>query len=189
MQRDNSLYKIDSVHAGAKAIGLETLSEQLGRLDSTRWIPVAGVNGDFYQRDKAFAGAPRGLQIMDGELISAPCSSATFWIDALGQFHMTNVASLFRIVWPNGATTGFGLNGELHPQGIELYTPTVGFSTHAEGAREFVLSRVEGSRWLPLRIGQTYLAHVSEVHEGRNRSIAPNSPNYPPSNRGNFSEF
>jgi hypothetical protein len=135
--------------------------------------PTAGINGDFYQRDKAFAGAPRGLQIIKGELISAPCGGATFWIDAVGQFHTTNVASLFRITWPNGLTSAFGLNGDRNTDGLELYTPAIGSSTHTVGGRELVLSRAPGGRWLPLRIGQTYTARVSEIHDSGNTQVRP----------------
>jgi len=46
--------------------------------DQARTIPpeigraVAGVNGDFYERENpTYAGDPRGLQIVKGELISA----------------------------------------------------------------------------------------------------------------------
>ena len=133
LERRNPLYEIDSFHAGGKAIGMETLSDQLERLRAVQRTPTAGINGDFYQRDKAFAGAPRGLQIIKGELISAPCGGATFWIDAVGQFHTTNVASLFRITWPNGLTSAFGLNGDRNTDGLELYTPAIGSSSFSAG--------------------------------------------------------
>ncbi|HTL58364.1 MAG TPA: phosphodiester glycosidase family protein [Candidatus Limnocylindrales bacterium] len=171
MQRNNPVYQIQSVHAKGSAIGLETLSEQLARIDSARGVSVAGVNGDFYQRDKAFAGAPRGLQIVNGELISAPCGGASFWTDALGQYHMTNVASRFQITWPGGTTTEFGLNGERQADRLELYSPAIGVSTHMAGGRELVLARTDGSRWLPLRIGQTYVARVEQIHEGGNTPV------------------
>src|SRR5262249_32095285 len=72
IERTNSLYQIQSAHAGANAIGLETLSEQIARVSSSSATPVAGINGDFYQRERAYAGAPRGLQIVNGELLSGP---------------------------------------------------------------------------------------------------------------------
>jgi hypothetical protein len=169
--RSNSVYEIDSTHAGGNAIGLETLSDQLGRLGTAQRAPAAGINGDFYQRDKAFAGAPRGLQITHGELISAPCGGAAFWIDAVGQFHATNVASLFRVTWPGGISTAFGLNSERSVDGIELYTPALGASTHTVGGRELILGPGESSHWLPLRIGQTYTARVIDVQDSGNIPI------------------
>ena len=173
LQRSNALYEIDSIHAGGKAVGLETLSEQLTRPASALGVPVAGVNGDFYQRDKAFAGAPRGLQIVSGELISAPSGGPSFWVDAVGQCHTANLTSRFRLTWPNGATTGFGLNGERRADGIELYTPAIGASTLTAGGHELVLARAAGSRWLPLRVGQTCIARVSEIRETGNTPVAP----------------
>jgi hypothetical protein len=113
------------------------------------------------------------LQIINGELISAPCGGATFWIDAVGQFHTTNVASRFRITWPAGVISAFGLNGERRPDGVELYTPAVGASTHTVGGRELILGRAENSRWLPLRIGQTYTARVGEIKESGDTPLTP----------------
>lgn len=174
-QRSNPGYEIDSMHAGGKAIGLETLSEQLTRPAPSLGAAVAGVNGDFYQRDKAFAGAPRGLQVISGELISAPSGGPSFWVDAVGQCHAAKVTSRFRVTWPNGLTTVFGLNGERRADGIELYTPAIGASTQTAGGRELVLTRAVGSPWLPLRVGQTYLARVNEIRETGNTPVAAES--------------
>jgi len=172
LARPSPLYEVLSVHAGGKAIGLETVSEQLGELNTAQGLPIAAINGDFYQRDRAYAGAPRGLQIANGELISAPSGGACFWVDASYQPHTANVASLFRVIWPKGATTAFGLNAERRAEGIELYTSAIGASTHTVGGRELTLERTEGSRWLPLRIGQAYLARVREVRETGNTPLA-----------------
>ena len=171
----NALYQIHSVHAGHGAIGLDTLSDQLPLADSESAAPIAAINGDFYQRDRAFAGAPRGLQIIDGELISAPGVDTSFWIDAAGQAHATNVESLFHITWPDGTSTPFGLNGERSPSRVELYSPAIGRSTHTWGGREFVLERVEGSPWLPLRIGKSYAARIREA---RARPDTPVNPDF-----------
>ena len=175
IQRGNPKYQIQSVHARGSAIGLETLSDQLGRISSELGVAVAAANGDFYQRDKAFAGAPRGLQIVNGELISAPSGEASFWVDALGEYHVTNVASRLQITWPGGATTEVGLNGERQSDRVALYSPAIGGSTHTTGGRELVLTRSEGSRWLPLRIGQTYLARIDHILESGNTSVPPDA--------------
>lgn len=171
----NALYGIHSVHAGRCAIGLETLSDQLPLANSETAAPIAAINGDFYQRNRAFAGAPRGLQIIDGEIISAPGTDASFWVDASGQPHATNVESLFHITWPDGTSTPFGLNGERSPSRVELYTPAIGRSTHTWGGREYVLERVEGNPWLPLRIGKSYTARIRETRGRTNTPVDPNS--------------
>ena len=172
LDRANPHYQIESVHAGGRALGLDTLSAQLGLVKSNLGIAVAAINGDFYQRDKAYAGAPRGLQIVDGELLSGPSGEASFWIDALGEPHAETVASQFQITWPDGTATPFGLNGERRADGVELFTHAVGSSTHTTGGFELILTRAEGSRWLPLRIGRTYSARVREIREGGNTPLA-----------------
>jgi len=173
MDRSNGLYELRSVHAGGIALGLDTLSEQVALLNSAQAKPVAALNGDFYQRDRAYAGAPRGLQVVDGELLSAPSGSVSFWIDALGQAHTTNITSLFHIAWPDGTITRFGLNGERRSDGVELYTPAAGTSTRTHGGRELILTGDQTNRWLPLRLGLGYSARVLEVRETGNSRLAP----------------
>jgi hypothetical protein len=163
LELSNSLYEIRSFHAGGLALGLDTLSDQLSLVNGARGTPVAALNGDFYQRERTYAGAPRGLQVVDGELLSAPSGSVSFWIDALNVPHTTNVESLFHLTWPDGTSTPFGLNGERRSDSVELYTPAAGTSTHTRGGRELVLEQDQTNRWLPLRLGMSYSAHVREV--------------------------
>jgi hypothetical protein len=174
LERAMPQYQIQSIHARGGAVGLETLSDQLGLVNPALGTAMAAINGDFYQREKAYAGAPRGLQIMDGELLSAPSGGASFWIDAMGEPHVENVTSQFQITWPDGTATEFGLNGERRADGVELYTQAIGPSTHTTGGRELILTRTEGSPWLPLRIGRTYTARVREIREAGNTSLASN---------------
>jgi hypothetical protein len=164
---------LHSVHASAKALGLSTLSEQIRRFKAGDDLPVAGVNGDFYQRGRSYAGDPRGLQILEGDLISAPVGGVSFWIDADGQPHCTNVYSQFQVTWPDGATTPFGLNEERSgSRAAVLYTPALGASTLTSGGRELVLERSGEGPWLPLAPGQTYMARVRQVREGGNTRLA-----------------
>lgn len=171
--RTNSLYEVHSVHAGKKALGLDTLSDQLFLENSSTSAPIAAINGDFYQRDRAYAGAPRGLQIVDGELIRGPGSDISFWMDANGEAHATNVESLFHVTWPDGTSMPFGLNGERSSSRAELYTPAIGRSTHSWGGTELVLERADGSTWLPLRIGKSYSAIIKEI---RDKGDTPTRP-------------
>jgi hypothetical protein len=173
VERTNSLYAIHSLHARDRALGLDTLEDQIALLKPALGTPVAAINGDFYQRDKAYAGAPRGVQIADGELISAPSGGGSFWIDVLGEPHVADVVSLCQITWPDGTMTPFGLNGARPANGVELYTPAVGLSTHTVGGRELILSRVESGPWLPMRIGRPCLARVSAIRETGNSPLAP----------------
>jgi len=175
ISRSNTTYEVHSVHAGNGAVGLETLSDQISVLSPALGIPVAAINGDFYQRDRTYAGAPRGLQVIDGELISGPGNKVTVWTDVNDEPHAGPVVSKFEITWPDGTTTPFRLNGERSPNGIELYTPAIGRSTRTWGGRELVLERAEGSSWLPLRVGKTYAVRVREVRESGGTKLDTNS--------------
>jgi hypothetical protein len=133
--------EIQSVHSRGKPVGLSPITEQVKTVDGKA---VAAINGDFYQRDGAFAGDPRGLQIVNGELISAPMGSSSFWIDATGQPHMAITQSGLRITWPDGSVAAIGLNGRCDPNDIELYTPRLGATPRGNSGREIVLQPLEG---------------------------------------------
>ena len=156
-------------------MGLGSLDALLKSVDPSLGYPVAAVNGDFYQRDRAHAGAPRGLQVVKGELLSGPCGSACCWIDVLGEPHANTVISSFRITWPDGQVTPFGLNGDRPNAGVELYTPAAGRSTRTMGGRELVLARETGSPWLPLRLGRIHTARVQAIREEGDTPLGPDS--------------
>lgn len=171
--RGKTPYQLSAVHAGGRAVGLEPVSEQAQLLDSANATSVAAINGDFYQRGGPFAGDPRGLQIVEGELISAPSGSVSFWIDAASEPHLTNTESLLQVTWPDGTTAPIGLNGSRPPNAIELYTPALGTSAQTGGGRELVLEPRGNDPWLPLRPGRMYPARVREIRETGNTRILP----------------
>lgn len=173
LARANRLYEIHSAHAGARALGMSTLSDQVAAMDPKLGRPVAAINGDFYLRDKVYAGGPRGLQVVNSELLSAARGGSTLWIDLLREAQMGKVSSQFQITWPDGRTVPFGLNADRATNGVELYTPAVGPSTHTTGGRELVLERAGSGPWLPLRAGRTCLARVRESHPGGDSPLAP----------------
>jgi hypothetical protein len=171
--RKNDQFQFHTMHASGKALGLAPVSEQATASNPTQAAPVAAINGDFYQREGPYAGDPRGLQIMEGDLISAPTRGACFCIDAVGEPHAINAVSLFQVTWPNGLTSPIGLNENRLPNRVTLYTPTLGSSTHTAGGRELVLEQQDNNPWLPLRPGRTYRARVREVHESGDTPILP----------------
>ncbi len=173
VQLSNSVYHVDSMHAGGGVLGLSTLPAQLKRIPPTLGTPVAAINADFYERFKAYAGEPRGLQIINGELLTAPGGEVNFWVDAQGQCHATNVVSHFRVTWPGGTSSPCGLNEERATNGLVLYTPAMGHSTHTAGGRELVLGAQGTGLWLPLRIGRTYKARVREIRDKGDTPLAP----------------
>lgn len=146
-------------------LGLSTLTEQIQALPQEAGSPVAALNGDFYVVEKKapYLGDPRGLQILDGELISAPGDQACFWLDATGRPQATNVVSQLKVIWPDGSTTPIGLNEERRNGTAVLYTPRLGKSTRTKGGRELILQRAGDRPWLPLQAGREYTARVREA--------------------------
>lgn len=173
LERTNSLYEIHTLHAGGKAIGLDTLSGQVAGFDGRFGTVVAAINGDFYHRDGTYAGAPLGLQVAEGELLCAPSGGASVWIDAQGQPHLGKISSAFQVLWPDGSAARFGLNGERRSEGLELYTQAVGRSTRTAGGREIILETGGSGSWLPLRVGEVYSARVREIRQAGNTRIEP----------------
>ena len=163
-----------SVHAHGASLGLSTVGEMIDNQAPDAGTPVVAINGDFFQMPgKAHAGDPRGLQIMDGELVSAPSGGVSFWIDPAGEPHTMNVTSLFRIFWPDGSTNLLGLNETRKTNGVVLFTPGAGFSTLSRNSRELVLERAGSGPWFPLHTGDAITARVKEVQEMGNTRLAP----------------
>jgi hypothetical protein len=146
-------------------LGLSTLIDQIDALPQGAGSPRAALNGDFYVVEKKdpYLGDPRGLQILEGELVSAPGDQASFWLDAKGNPQATNVVSQLKVIWPDGSTTPIGLNEERRNGAAVLYTPRLGKSTRTQGGRELVLERTSDGPWLPLQAGREYTARVREA--------------------------
>jgi hypothetical protein len=172
MDRRDPTLEVHSMLARRTVLGLSTLSEQILALPAGMGTPLAGVNGDMYQRENsAYPGDPRGLQIVEGELVSAPATSAAFWADAAGEFHATNVLSEFKVTWPEGQSFPFGLNEDRRNNNMVLFTPALGRATRTRGGKEFILEKANQGPWLPLRVGETYTAKVREIRDTGNSRL------------------
>ena len=172
IERSRPDLELHTAHAGKAALGLGTLTGQINLYSTNYGLPVASVNGDFYQRDGPYAGAPHSLQVADRELISAPNGRAVFWLDPLGEPHATNISSLFQIRWPDGASTPFGLNENPRTNAVVLYTAGAGPSTHTTNALELVLELNRTSNKI-LHLGRIYSSRILEVHESGNSPLHP----------------
>ena len=83
VDRANTNLTFYSSHAGKRVLSVGLLGQQARAVPREIGKAVAGVNGDFYVRDHpTYAGDPRGLQIVDGELISGP-DTAAVWLIAM----------------------------------------------------------------------------------------------------------
>jgi hypothetical protein len=163
-----------AAHAQGQVLGVSLIAEQARAVPREMGGAIAGVNGDFYLRDDpTYAGDPRGLQIVGGELISAP-DTWSVWFDADGNPHLDEVKADFNVTWPDGRKTRFGLNELRRPGMAVLYTPTYGTSTRVGGGRELILEKDGDGPWLPLQAGVTYRARVREVRVRGNTPLAGN---------------
>ena len=153
IERARADLELRSTLARGKIEGLSTLAQQVQALSPAEGQPIAAINGDFYVVDEKnpYLGDPRGLQILAGELISAPTDQASFWIDAAGQPQATNVISQLKVTWADGSSTPIGLNEERLEGLAVLYTPRHGASTRTKGGRELILETTGtgGGLWLP----------------------------------------
>lgn len=164
-----------SVHADSKAIGLATLSQMVQSIPAHEGRAVAGINGDFYQRDKAYAGDPRGLQVVGGQFLSAPIGGVGFWIDAEGQPHAGTISNAFRITWPGGASQPFGLNEERRNDRLVLYTQLMGANSKTPAGREFVLESATNTPLGGLPVDETIQVRVRSIRTAGATPIEPNT--------------
>jgi hypothetical protein len=171
-ERAKRQFEVHSMHANASAIGLSSLSRQVRALNPSLGQPVAALNGDFYRRDSAYAGDPRGLQISSGDILSAPDGGATFWLDAVGEPHVDEVTSEFQVRLPDGTSLPFGINEERRSGRPVLYTSSFGASTLTVGGGTEWLIEADGPASLsPLRVGRKYSARVAAIRHGCNSEI------------------
>lgn len=179
IDRNDSSLEVRATLAKGTVLGLSTLAEQALDIPPSVGTPLAGVNGDFYEREgSSYPGDPRGIQIVEGDLVSEPTGNSgycAFWIDDKGQPHIDDVKPQFSATLPDGKTYKFGLNEERRPSDVVLYTPTLGRATRARGGRELVLERKDGSPWVPVRAGETYIARVREVNDAGNTKLDKNT--------------
>ena len=162
-------------HARGQVLGVSLIAEQARAVPPEIGRAIAGVNADFYERDnRTYAGDPRGLQIVNGELISAP-STVCVWVDAEDDLHLDEVKGDFKVTWPDGTETPFGLNQQRHTNSTVLYTSTYGASTRISGGRDLILEKDGSGAWLPLQAGQTYRARVRAVQDAADTPLPPDA--------------
>ena len=172
IDRSRTNLELHTTLGNGNTIGMAPVSEQAARMPSRIGKPIAAINGDFYRRNRGYPGDPEGIQIVDGEIVSAPVSDRIcMWIDAAGNPHRTNVVSEFQVTWPNGSTSPLGLNEDRAYDDVVLFTSVIGPSTHTWGGVDLILERSGDGPWLPLRPGQTYTARVREVQSNGNARV------------------
>lgn len=154
-----------------KVLGVSLIRDQARSVPAEFGRAIAGVNGDFYDRDNpTYAGDPRGLQIVNGELFSAP-DTVCVWFDPQGNPHLDEVKGDYNVTWANGSKTPYGLNQRRRARTTVLYTPGYGPSTRVTGGRELVLEKEGDGAWLPFQANQKYRARVRQISTTGNTPI------------------
>ncbi len=172
IDRKRAELRLESRHAGPGAVGLSTLSAQIAAVPTALGKVEAAINGDFYQRDRAYAGDSRGLQILSGELVSGPNGGVALWIDSAGNPQAGPVVSRFQVSWPDGVAQPIGLNEERKVDAVVLYTPSMGGGTRTTGGREWVLEPTEPARPLAALPGAVVRVRVREMRDAGNTPVA-----------------
>lgn len=156
-------------------LGMATVPDQIKSLSPALGRPIAAINGDFYKNTRTYPGDPEGLQIMEGELLSAPNPTRVcFWVDSNGVPHRNNVASQFQVTFPDGTSLPFGLNEERNGNAV-LYTYAIGKSTRTSGGVELVLESTGKSQGIPLKPCDNFEAKVRTVNSDGNSPLTPNT--------------
>jgi len=162
-----------SAHAKDKVLAVSILAEQARTVPPRMGSAIAAINGDFYVRESPpYNGDPRGLQILNGDLISAP-DTVCVWFDAEGSPRLDEVKGDFNVTWPDGRKTPIGLNQQRRANMAVLYTPTYGPSTRATGGLALILEKNGQGPWLPLQVSETFSARVREVQTNGNTGLGP----------------
>ncbi|MFC0432624.1 phosphodiester glycosidase family protein [Kutzneria buriramensis] len=102
---------------------------------ATRQQAFAGVNGDFFDINNT--GAPRGIEVTNGQLLKGPWTDPTPWRQSVG-VDMNKVGRLVNayldgtVTLPNGKFPLDGLNQEqAPPNGFAVFTPAWGTASRA----------------------------------------------------------
>lgn len=174
IDRTNTNLQLTTTLGEGSTLGLNPMSWQLKSIPPEVGSPLAAINGDFFRIDGDwYEGDPRGLQILRGELVSAPIDRACLWVDSSGEPHVGTVTPDFAVIWPNQEKTPFGINEERDGQEAVLYTPAMGESTRARGGVDFVLERTTNTHGVLLPPGERFLARIREIKRGGNTRLRP----------------
>ncbi len=173
IDRHRQHFQLVTTLAQDHVYGLASVTEQIESVASPTHRPLAGINGDFFHiRSGPYQGDPIGLQIVEGELVSAP-TGASFWVDPNGRPRMGEVRAVFRATGPHGLDLTFGLNEKREDDAAVLYTPAIGSSTRTSGGLELTLEWEGEGPWLPLRAGERYRAGITTINTEGDTALRP----------------
>ena len=154
-----------------QVFGVAPISALAQSVPKTTGLPLAAINTGFcINRKDPYRGAPRGLVIMEGQLISPPFRHS-FWVNEDGGMAFGQVESKLTATLPGGKRFLIGLNHECKPDKVMLFTHRLGKSTHAANHLELVLED-PAHRPLSWRAGQHYSLRVRSVNHTGNTALS-----------------
>ncbi|HEX3031186.1 MAG TPA: S-layer homology domain-containing protein [Bacillota bacterium] len=154
------------------AIGQETVSSQARRQSGPGAAVIAAVNGDFFYLTDPL-GMPVGMQIRDGEIISAPGNQLVFGVTTLGVPFITKlnmqgtVSTVGEQVYSRPITV---VNKRRLVNDLAVYTPSMGSNTRTNNlGTELVVTGLN----LPVRPDQVYNGIISQKRVGAGSTAIP----------------
>lgn len=175
LDRTRKDLRLVSTLARGQGFGTAPVSAIAKAFPKERGEPLVAINAGFCIRIKhPYRGAPRGMVITDGELISSPgiCGmNYSFWTDDSGAPHFGQFEPAFQATLPNGTSVPIGLNHECSSNAVVLFTHMLGKSTRATNNLELVLEE-PSHKPLAWRVGESYVLKVKAVNPAGNSALS-----------------
>ncbi|WP_245954334.1 SpoIID/LytB domain-containing protein [Paenibacillus flagellatus] len=171
----NPVIRLETTSPKGKVVALDTVRNQAKQIDRDGHRVVGAFNMDFYNTDPAYAGIPVGLQVTNGELITAPPTTrSALSVKADGTFAIEkSIAFSGTVTAAGGATKPLaGVNRVRAASGqMVLYSDKFSATTKsAAGGVELVLAPAAGAK---LELDRPIEAVVESVAEAGNSAIPP----------------
>ncbi len=166
---------LTSALAHGEVFGTAPVSSIANTFPRERGEPLVAINAGFCIRTKhPYNGAPRGMVITEGELISSPALcpfNYNFWVDNEKGLHFGSFQPAFKATLPDGLSVPIGLNHECPSNAVVLFTHILGKSTRATNHLELVLER-PGQKQLAWHVGESYTVRVKAVNPAGNTLLS-----------------
>jgi SpoIID/LytB domain protein len=174
----NPVIKLEVTSPKGKVVALDTVRNQAKQIDRDGYRVVGGFNMDFYNTDPSFAGVPNGMQISNGELITAPAWSQTVLaVMPDNSFAIKQNVGFTGTVKVTDTGSSKALNGVNRIRSTSAANQTILYSdkfsdtTKSSGAGvEVVLAPAAGTR---LELNKPIQAQVESIADTSNTAIPP----------------
>jgi large repetitive protein len=171
LDRSRKDLHLTSMLASNQVFGTAPVSAVARSVPESIGHPLAAINtGYCINKLDPYLGAPRGLVITEGRLISNP-DKYSFWMNENGAMHFGNVEAKFTVTLPGGRPIPIALNRECGSSNVVLFTHMLGDSTRATNRFELVLEDARGKP-LSWRAGRSYTLRVKALNAAGNTALS-----------------